>query len=442
MTSTTSRVNTRDIITLEELRQHGGQKGSSWTCIGDTIYDISDFVPQHPGGSIIRLSAGRDATTLFESSHPKGSWSRVNSTLQNKIPVVGRFTEPVPTQNREFFTVVRERVDEHLRKKNLGRHRPYIAFSEAVITSLMYLIATYYTDMRGSYWWAAILGFFTGRLGFIMHTGNHMGIGGSLWANKFAGWMMDLIGANHLTWAFEHQVAHHMDPNELGKDNDCEIGDPLLRFHPHIKRKWWHKYQHFLTFIGMSVGLYKWIAFDFVHFFQGKIGSVQFHTHKTDRLVFLSFKVVWIMLHVVIPWYYHGFLHTMGLMAVFMIVGGHYIENVFIVNHIQDGLIPPQGCHWSVRQVTATANWSSGSHFWNWLSGGLNHQIEHHLFPSYSIYVYPEIAPVVQQTCKDFNLPYVNYSNFAFAWLSTAGFLKNLGSDSYDQDQKNIKKID
>ena len=66
--------------------------------------------------------------------------------------------------------------------------------------------------------------------------------------------------------------------------------------------------------------------------------------------------------------------------------------------------MPRKDAHWAVQQVQGSANWSSGSRWSNWLSGGLNHQIEHHLFPSMSIYLYPTISPVVRQTCAELGI--------------------------------------
>ena len=77
----------------------------------------------------------------------------------------------------------------------------------------------------------------------------------------------------------------------------------------------------------------------------------------------------------------------------------------------------------------ATSNWCSGSHIANFLSGGLNHQMEHHLFPSMSIYLYPYISPIVRQTCEEFNLPYRNFKSFGDAWFSMFEYLRKLGSE-------------
>jgi fatty acid desaturase len=98
------------------------------------------------------------------------------------------------------------------------------------------------------------------------------------------------------------------------------------------------------------------------------------------------------------------------------------------VNHIQKGLIPPAKSHWAVRQVLGSANWRAGSHLYNWFSGGLNHQIEHHLFPAVSHYYYPQISPIVQETCKEFGLDYRNYPSFGVAFGSLRHYLWELGN--------------
>jgi len=243
---------------------------------------------------------------------------------------------------------------------------------------------------------------------------------------------MDVAGSNHILWQFEHQVAHHMDPNVPGKDNDCAIADPILRFHPAVGRRWWHKINHYTTFFGITFGFWKWNASDVYYYFSQQIGSVKFHLNYSDWVSLLCFKVVWISVRVILPWYLHGFRTFFTGFVIFMAIGAHYLENIFIVNHIQEELLPKEDAHWAERQVMATTNWCGGGYIANFISGGLNHQVEHHLFPSYSTYVYPVIAPIVEQTCKDFNLPYNNHKTFIEAWLACANYLRDLGSDRFD----------
>ena len=84
--------------------------------------------------------------------------------------------------------------------------------------------------------------------------------------------------------------------------------------------------------------------------------------------------------------------------------------------------------HWAVQQVQSTCNWGSASPFWNWFSGGLNHQIEHHLFPSVAYYHYAAIAPIVKQTCEEFRIPYRNFNSLPVAMYNCYSYLHELGN--------------
>jgi len=179
------------------------------------------------------------------------------------------------------------------------------------------------------------------------------------------------------------------------------------------------------------VFFFKWYVGDFEHFWNKSVGNVTMAIDKKDWIILLIFKSFWFLIHIVIPIYYNGVVLAMLQCLVFMGLGGHYMENIFIVNHIQNGLVPPHDAHWATKQVLATANWKSNSVFWNFVSGGLNHQIEHHLFPSLSQYWYPHISEVVKQACLDYNLTYVDYPNFTTAWLAMINYLKDMGQEDF-----------
>jgi len=264
-----------------------------------------------------------------------------------------------------------------------------------------------------------------------MHNGNHAGFSHYPWGNVLGGFSMDFIGSSSLVWSMEHQVAHHMEPNEYQKDNDFAIGDPYLRFNKWISRSWWHKWNHILTVAIMPFGTWRWYFADIAIMLEGSVGSVKFHRTTMDLFNCFFWKFAWLLRFFVLPIYLHGFSSLITVVIV-QFMSAEIMENIFIVNHIQSELDPPKNGHWAVRQVHATSNWSSGSLFWNWFSGGLNHQIEHHLFPSVSYFLYPKISPIVQQTCKEFNIPYFNFSNYSRAWYGMFHHLKTLGYDEQD----------
>jgi fatty acid desaturase/cytochrome b involved in lipid metabolism len=430
------------VISSSELSAHADlDSKTQWTSIEGIVYDVTSFVSSHPGGSVIRLALGRESTVLVESYHPSTAAKKINNILANQCKLVGRLEGYEPTDN-SFFLTVRGRVESYLSQNKFDRHYILpITLSEAAITMLLYLFLSLYVSMYRSYLVAILVGVLTGRLGFLMHTGNHCGVSHNIIINRIVGYFMDVIGSTNVIWSYEHQVAHHMDPNEIEKDNDCEIGNPFFRFHPELK---WHplqSFQHITIPIAMSIGFLKWYLSDFFHYLYGSVGNVTFKATTYDWLVLVTFKAFWFVLHFALPWYYHGLRHALGLSIVLMVIGAHYLENVFIVNHIQHGLVPPPNSHWAIKQVLATANWKSRSHFYNFVSGGLNHQIEHHLFPSVSTWLYPHISPIVQQTCTEFDLPYFNYSCFSEAWLDMNSYLKALGQKDFTVDKYSSKLV-
>jgi linoleoyl-CoA desaturase len=86
---------------------------------------------------------------------------------------------------------------------------------------------------------------------------------------------------------------------------------------------------------------------------------------------------------------------------------------------------------WAVHQVETTVDFARGSRVLTWLLGGLNFQIEHHLFPRMCHVNYPAIAPVVEQTCRDYGVDYKQNATLCSALRSHYRWLRAMGrSDS------------
>jgi linoleoyl-CoA desaturase len=417
-------------VTLDELARHDGRDGTYWMEIQGDVYDVTSFVPRHPGRGLLRLGAGRQATTLFESYHPGRSLDHARRALAKKCPRVGTL-EPSAREvygDPAFFDSLRAKVDERLKARGLDYHSGgWILVLESIVLVLCFFAAWYWRISQGSYLAAVIGGIIVARMGFAMHAGNHAGVGRRGAGTAMIGSLMDLAGGSSVVWRASHQVAHHGKPNIRGADNDAEIAYPLLRFHPDLPRRPFHRYQTISLGVGMSIGLIKWMASDVIHIARGRVVHAPFHVTRADWAKTIVFKSLWVAMQLVIPVIFLGPLHGLLTTFVAMAVGAYYMEGIFIVNHLQKGLVPRAGAHWAEQQVQGSANWSSGSRFANWISGGLNHQIEHHLFPSVSIHLYPIISPIVRETCAEHGLEYRDYAGFWPALGSCAGYLHDLG---------------
>lgn len=438
-----SAVNTA--IDYKVLRNHqGGDDQATWTVYEGQVYDVTEFLSSgiHPGGVVARLCAGRDSTKLVQSYHPGSSLSKVEKLLKNRGVSKGAYVYSKGERDADntkekytspkFFQVLSERVSAHLAEKKLSRHADGLGILEVVVTLGLYLWTCYY-KMHGSIAAALFLGVLTARLGFLMHMGNHAATSKTPFINDCIGYTMDFIGGSSLNWQFDHQISHHIDPNDFEKDNDAAVGNPMVRLHPGNPRKWWHKYQHYTTFVLMSGGFLSWYILDVVNFVQKAVGHSHFNPTTKDWIHLLFFKILWFITHLYVPIAVFGVSvgWTLLCCAIHMTMGAQYMENTFVVNHIQKGLISPLGCHWAVAQVYASCNWQAGSVFYGWMSGGLNHQIEHHLFPSIAHYHYPAIAPIVEKTCKEFDLPYHNFKTFTSCWNAMRMYLKELGEKDH-----------
>eukprot|EP01006_Ploeotia_vitrea_P039417 TRINITY_DN66349_c5_g11_i1.p1 TRINITY_DN66349_c5_g11~~TRINITY_DN66349_c5_g11_i1.p1 ORF type:complete len:526 (-),score=294.35 TRINITY_DN66349_c5_g11_i1:187-1764(-) len=428
-------------VTMAEVLKHDGANaangGEMWTVIDNNVYDITKFVSQHPGGRVVKLAAGRNATALLEVYHPTQSFGKVDQVLKNRCPLVGPLVEDDEFEDVDdtFWVTVRNRVDKFVAAQGTTRHwHEWVIFAELAVTLLLWCYCVYHKAVTGSFLAVFFAGIFNGRFGLMMHHGNHGGASSSSTVNEWFGSLMNLAGASDLIWMNEHNVSHHLDPNESGRDNDAEIGNPLLRFHPALPRRSIHRFQHIYTFIGMGFGTIKWVVSDFMNFWEGAVGHVVFHPTKKDWQFILFSKSLFFVLHVFAPWYFHGPAYALKAFLLFMATTAYYMEMIFITNHISSGLSPvaPKEAHWAVRNCLATVNWSSTSHIANIISGGLCHQVEHHLFPSVSSYLYPRISPIVRQTCEEFGIPYHTEKSFFTAWIRMATFLRDLGTPKYD----------
>lgn len=417
---------------MQEVAHHDGRDGRYWIELHGEVYDVTEFVSDHPGGSILTMGAGRHGTVLFEACHPGSSLPRAQRALRRRATHLGSLVpeDQEPYGDPAFFVAVRARVDALLRQRGLKIHaRSWLVTLEAVVLLVLFTAAwALRVFLPGGSILAAIAGgVLLARMGFVMHSGNHAAVSRKPGPNARVGTLMDFIGGSSLVWRTEHQVSHHGRPNVLGHDNDCQIGAPLLRFHPQLPRYWWHRIQVPGLAIGMCVGLVKWILTDFKYLLRGRATHLPIYVSRREWAKLWTFKSLWVVMHVVIPVLVLG--PVMGLWTTFVMlaVGAYYMEGIFIVNHLQRDLVPQLDVHWAVQQVQGTANWSAGSHLANFISGGLNHQVEHHLFPTMSIYLYPTIAPVVRQTCEEFGLPYRDYRGFWSALWGTMGYLHALG---------------
>jgi len=285
-----------------------------------------------------------------------------------------------------------------------------------------------------------LMGFGMAGIGMcIMHDANHNAYSRNGTINRLLGNLIIFIGGSSINWKIQHNRLHHGYTNIDGIDEDIYSGN-LMRFSPHQKRYRIHRFQHFYAwfFYGLMT-LYWSTAKDFKQVIRYKKNGLLNERKKSFRMVIIeliSSKLFYKFYVLLVPillmpsdwWIIILFYLLMHFTAGFLL--GIVFQPAHVVPSSQFPLPDVTGNlsnTWGIHQLLTTSNYSPGSRFFSWLIGGLNFQIEHHLFPSVCHIHYRKISPIVRQTALEFGVPYHIQSNFIIAVWNHAMALKKLG---------------
>ena len=176
---------------------------------------------------------------------------------------------------------------------------------------------------------------------------------------------------------------------------------------------------------------------DFKKYFRGRIGNIPLTKDNmkiSDHIVFWLGKFLCYFLFIGLPILTVGLVPALVGYGVFVAVTGFIISLVFQLAHaVEHADFPlPNDIgqfenEWAIHQVQSTANFATGNRIVTWFCGGLNFQIEHHLFPRISHVHYPALSNIVERECSKFNLPYHSYPTLAEAVVSHVRVMKQLG---------------
>ncbi|RYD56119.1 MAG: acyl-CoA desaturase [Sphingobacteriales bacterium] len=274
----------------------------------------------------------------------------------------------------------------------------------------------------------------------IMHDSNHGSYSTNKTLNTWLGKIIALVGGYEVTWKIQHNILHHTYTNIEGLDDDIDAG-VFLRFSPHAKRYKAHKYQH----------LYAWFLYGLLTLQWATIKDFRqvYDYHKKDLLkkekLTLSqamlqlaiYKVLYYAYIFAIPVFVTGlpWQHVLGGFILMHFTAGLALSCIFQLAHVMGECEFPEPTDdkkmmnsWAVHQVLNTANFAPRNKPLSWFIGGLNRQIEHHLFPQICHIHYKEIAKLVKQTAHEHDLPYYEYPTFRNALLQHGKMLKKLGA--------------
>jgi linoleoyl-CoA desaturase len=250
-----------------------------------------------------------------------------------------------------------------------------------------------------------------------------------------------MIGANPKIWQIQHNVLHHTYTNIEHADEDIVTPSYLLRFTPNQPLKWYHKYQHLYAGFFYGISTLTWITIkDFIKVFQYR-GDGLIKTKKDFNKTFLTIvlqKIFYLSTFLVLPML---ILPVSPWLIVAMFVTMHFVTGLLLTLIFQTAHVMPTSEfimqeeeeieeNWWVHQLLTTTNYATSSRLFSWMIGGLNFQIEHHLFPNICHVHYPKIARIVKSTAAEFNLPYYVQKSFRSAVTQHFVLLRLLGRET------------
>jgi linoleoyl-CoA desaturase len=343
---------------------------------------------------------------------------------------------------RPFKSLLDERINEYFDSKNIDVRGNWKLYSKTIILlAALFTVYGIILSIQPPTWFSlalcALLGLIESTIGFnVMHDAAHGSYSKSNRINNIVTWIGgDLMGGSTFMWKIKHNIIHHTYTNIDGLDDDI-AKYPLFRLSPHQEVRWFHKFQYLYAVPLYFFTTFNWILFDdYLKLVTKKICSTEIRPLKfRDHLEFWSGKIVNITLFFIIPIFIFGFWQALIGFFIMHAALGLSLAFVFQMAHaVEEASFPlPNEAHkmedeWMLHQVKTTVNFAMNNKVISWLVGGLNYQVEHHLYPKISHIHYPQISKIVQQTCKDLNIEYNAFPTFGKALLSHFRYLKVLG---------------
>jgi linoleoyl-CoA desaturase len=351
-----------------------------------------------------------------------------------------------------FYETVKTKVNNYFNQHKISPHANAEMWVKTMVMLLIYFVP-YCVVLSGSasenlwLFYACWLCMGLGMVGLgtsVMHDAQHGTYSSKKIVNEIIGATIEVIGGYSVTWKIQHNVLHHTFTNITGWDEDMD-SIKLLRFSPRQPRYWYHKYQHiYAWFFYMMMTLFWMSAKDYLQALRyNKRGLLDLqHVSLKQALLRLTLsKLFYYGYVIVLPLLFSGVTwhHVVFGFLAMHLLAGFFLACVFQPAHIMDtcGFEEPveaenQKCmenSWAVHEMSNTANFAPDNKLLSWFIGGLNFQIEHHLFTHVCHVHYPKIVPIVKKTAQEFGIPYHEQPTFRKALKEHHKTLKKLGKN-------------
>ncbi len=351
------------------------------------------------------------------------------------------------TKQCTFYATLRHRVDNYFTTQQISTHANTAMWFKTTFflggfTALYFLVLLGNFNPVYTLAMAVLLGAFGAFVGFnICHDAIHKAYSQHPIINKCFSFLFSLIGASAYVWSICHNIVHHTYTNISGHDEDIDVAPGLIRFSETEPVNKIQRYQHIYAFGLYSLAMLSWVfRKDYKKFFQSKIGSQVANHPKIEYFNLFFFKFLYYFLFIILPlmvmnvtWWQFliGFLamqFSQGLVLGLVFQLAHVVEGTHFPLPNANGNIEDA---WAAHQLMTTANFAVDNKVAGFFCGGLNRQIEHHLFPKICHIHYPAIGKIIKETALEFDLPYIENKTFLIALRSHYRMLRKLGKEAY-----------
>lgn len=347
---------------------------------------------------------------------------------------------------KEFIIELRERVSHYFEINRISEYGNLNLLLKSMFMILLYLTPYFLmiTGIVSSFtvvfmlW--IVMGLGKAGVGMgIMHDANHRSYSKNQTINRLMGKTLYLLGGSPFTWQYQHNTLHHGFTNIEGYDEDIDPGS-VLRFSPHKPLLKMHKYQHIYAWFFYGLMTLLWITVkDFKQLKRYKRTGVSLSNYKSYKQILASLIISKVIYYVVflfipilfipIPWYwivlfFLSMHFTSGFILTIIFQTAHVVPTSEYPLPNENGTLEN---NWAVHQLYTTSDFSPKNKLLSWFIGGLNYQVEHHLFPNISHVHYNKISTLVKEIACKYNLPYHVQPGFFKALWGHAIMLKRLG---------------
>jgi linoleoyl-CoA desaturase len=351
-----------------------------------------------------------------------------------------------------FQDAVMSRANAYFRVNKLSRYANTAMWVKTVVMLLLYFIPYVFmvTGLASGQPWLFFGLWFLmgwGMIGIgtsVMHDANHESYSPNPNVNKFIGGILEVIGGYSITWKIQHNQLHHTYTNIAGLDEDLD-SIKYLRFSPRQPHYWYHKYQYLYAWFFYAILTLFWMtAKDYIQVIRYKRHDLLI-SHKISlrqaifritlyKIFYYSYIMVLPILFSGFPWYavVFGFLvmhFTAGIVLSCIFQPSHIVEaSTFELPVGSEPDSKQMEDSWAIHEVENTTNFAQRKKFFTWFFGGLNYQIEHHLFSGICHVHYPQLAPLVRKTAAEYGVTYHVEPTFWKALKGHVKMLKKLGT--------------